>query len=190
MATLQATTVQGNAVWTGANYNRVVNRGNPGSGSPLLLSDFGTMHYYYITNANSIVISTQVVENAVYEVHYMTYSTGANQDPKLTPNYTDYGSAFANYYWGSPGTPTVFDQTSNGFYFDHYGGGEGLQPCGTFTIFTHRAKKQCMYYGGDTASVAVGTGRWNDSTTVWSYVGTLSGLATAAELKVFVRRIG
>jgi hypothetical protein len=190
MASLQTTTILGNPVWTTGNYNRVINRGNPGSGSPLLLSDFGTVHYYYATNTASLVVSTQLVENAVYELHYMTYSTGANQDPRLIPNYTTYGGQFSNYYWGSPGSPTVFDQNSPDFYFDHYGGGEGVNPCGTFTLFTHRAKKQCMYYGGDSASVCVGTGRWNNSTTQWLHAGTFQGIATAAELKIFIRRIG
>lgn len=190
MATLQSTTISGYPAWTSANYNRVINRGNPGSGSPLLLDTFDTVHYYWATNASSIALSTQIVEDAVYQVHYMTYSTGANVDVMIHPNYTDYGGAFSNYYWGSPGSPTIFDQTYSAFYFDHYSGGSGNQPCGTFTCFTHRAKKQVIYYGGDTASVSVGTGRWNDSTTQWSYIGSLTNLPTSVEIKVFIRRIG
>jgi hypothetical protein len=190
MATLQQTTINGNSLWTTSNYNRFINRGNPGSSSPLTLSSFGDVHYYWINNSGTIDISTTMVENSVYEVHYHMFNSGSNCDPIINPNYTSYGGEFTGYYYGSPGLPTYFIQTLSGFYFDHLAGVEGSNPCGTFILFNQRSKKNVIYYGGDTSSVCYGTCRWNNNTTQWLNVGRLTGIPTATELKVFVRRIG
>ena len=183
-------TVNSNLIWHAGNYNRVIARGNPGSATPLLLSSFGEIHYYLGTNTATIDISTTMVENSVYEVNYFTTSTGSNSDPIILPNYTSYSGEFSCFYWGSP-TFTVFDQPSlSGFYFDHYGGGVGANPCGTFLCFNQRNRKQCNYYGGDTGSVALGTGRWNNTTTQWTNVGRFQGIQPSTELRIYVRRVG
>lgn len=190
MATLQSSTVAGNAVFTQANYGLVIDRGNPGTGSMLTLSSLGESHLYYANSTNILDIATTMVEDAVYELFYVGYGANANQDPILYPNFTSYASAFSCYYWGSPGVPLVFDQPSNsGFYFDHYGGGSGVNPIGIFTIFNQRAKKLVHYRGGDSGSTCTGTARWNDSTTQWSGVGRLTGIQTMTTMKAIVRRI-
>ncbi len=196
MAQLQASTINGNTLYHAGNFNRVIDRGNPGSGSPLTLTSLYETHYYYGSGLSTIDISTTMVEDAIYELHYVTSTTAAtNIDIYLAPNYTNYGSEFVDTYWASmpsvtPSFYAFIGQTLSNFYFDHQNGGAGTSPCGTYTIFNNRAKKQVLYRGGDTNSVCYGTGRWNNTTTQWSNVGTLGGLQSASDLKVYVRRIG
>jgi hypothetical protein len=196
MAQLQNSTINGNVLYHSGNYNRVIDRGNPGSGNPLSLTSLYETHYYYGSGLSDIQLSTTMVENSVYEIHYVTSnSSPSNIDVFLQPNYTAYAGQFLQTYWASMPTATpsfhpFIGQTTNHFYFDHQNGSAGNSPCGTYTIFNHRAKKQVLYRGGDTNSVCYGTGRWNNSTTQWTNVGTLSGLQSATDLKVYVRRIG
>jgi hypothetical protein len=136
-----------------------------------------------------------MVENSVYEIHYVTSATASpNIDIYLMPNYSSYGGEVSVIYWASMPTASpsfiTFNQTQPYFYFDHQNGASGTDPCGTYTILNTRAKKQVLYRGGDTNSVCYGTGRWNNSTTQWSNVGTLAGLQSSSDLKVYVRRIG
>lgn len=190
MATLQATTIGGQTAWHDGNLGNIISRGNPGQGSPLLLSNIGDTHYYSASSPGNFFISTEMIENAVYELSYFSDGGTANQDFSLYPNYTTYGSQFRHYYWGSPGTPTIFDQTLNYVYFDHYGGGVGNAPNGTLTIMNFRNEKTYIYRGSDTGSVCMGTGSWNNNTTQWQYVGYLSMAALAnSTVHVTVRRL-
>jgi len=195
MAQLQNTTINGNTAYHSGNYNRIISRGNPGSASPLLLTSLYETHYYFGSGLSSIELSTTMVENSVYEIHYVTSATASpNIDIYLMPNYSSYGGEVSVIYWASMPTASpsfiTFNQTQPYFYFDHQNGASGTDPCGTYTILNTRAKKQVLYRGGDTNSVCYGTGRWNNSTTQWSNVGTLAGLQSSSDLKVYVRRIG
>jgi hypothetical protein len=185
---LSNTTVGGNtSFYTNDEIGKVIDRGNPGSGSPLLLSDYGVVHYYYANGVSDIQLSTTMVEDAVYELYYMTTTSGNNIDIIIYPNYTTYGGQFTMKYWGSP---NFFDfaQTQSFFYFDHLAGGTGNTPCGRFLIYNMRNLKQVQYRGGDTTSVNIGTGRWNNNSTQWVNVGTLVGLQ-GGNVRVTLRRI-
>lgn len=190
---LSGTTILGNTALHAGNYANVVNRGNPGSGSTLLLDKIDGAHLYNATNVSNIDISTTMVEDAVYEVQYGTTSSGANIDIILYPNFTTYSSQFTMKYWASMPTasPSWFDfsQTNSFFYFDHQNGGSGTNPKGKWTIHNVRARKNVIYHGGDDNSVCFGTGRWNNNSTQWSNVGTILGLQSAGEIWVMVRRI-
>jgi len=185
--------ISGQSVYHPGNYNSIINRGNPGSGSTLLLERFDQVHVYSADGVNSIDIATNMVANSVYTVHYTTTASNANCDPYIAPNFTSYASQFSSFYYGSPqgstGLPTVFNQTLPYFYFDHYGGALGSNPCGTFTLFNFIEKKHAIYHGGDTQSHAYGTSRWNNNSTVWTSIGTLAGI-TGMNVRVHVRRIG
>lgn len=194
--TLSAPTFQigGSTAYHPGNYNSVINRGNPGAGSTLLLARFDEVHVYSADAVNSIELSTTMIENSIYSVHYTTTSSNPNADPYIAPNFTSYASQFNQFYYGSPqdtaGNPNIFNQPGQPyFYFDHYAGGVGTEPTGTFILFNFRQKKHAIYHGGDTQSHAYGTGRWDNSSTVWTNVGTLGGI-TGMNVRVHVRRIG
>lgn len=190
MASLQPTTIGGNTAWHDGNLGNIINRGNPGSGSPLLLDKIGDAHFYSASNPGTFAISTEMVENSVYELAYHSDGGSNNQDFSLYPNYTTYSSQFAVYYWGSPGSPSVFNQTMSYVYFDHYGGSSGNTPNGIITIMNFRDEKTFTYRGSDTASVCMGSGQWNNSSTRWQYVGNLSMAAFGnSTVQVVVRRI-
>jgi hypothetical protein len=187
MASLQSSTSSGNSIYHSGNTNQIISRGNPGSGTPANLYDFGVTHYYFADGVSSINISSIMLEDAVYELDYTTTNSGANIDIIIQPNYTTYGSQFTAFYWGSPGF-YVFNQTLPQFYFDHYGGVEGTSPSGKFILYNTRNIKYAHYRGGDTASVCMGTCRWNNNSTQWSAVGTLNGL-NSGNVRAYVRRI-
>lgn len=194
MAQLQETTVGGSLMLHAGNYGMIIDRGNPGSGSPLLLSSFDVIHYYYGSGISSIDVSTTMVENAVYEVHITTGSSSDNIDLFLQPNYTSYGGEFSCMYWSSEATgapnKTERNETQSYFYFDHINGVSGNTPVCLWTLFNFRDRKQVMYIGGDTTSIALGTSRWNNSSTQWNTIGTFNGFQGSNDFKLYVRRVG
>jgi hypothetical protein len=169
------------------NYNSrngitVVDRGNPGASSPLLLDDFNTIHYYNYTDSGSPLdlfeISTIMLENAVYEVKFnCSGSSDSNNDLLLTPNSGDYNSSwfysvFTNNFDYDGLSALKYASTSNpeGFYFDFYAGSFGYDPVGKITIFNRRSNKKVTVEVGDTASVTSGSGYWlNNSGTAEDY---------------------
>jgi hypothetical protein len=175
---------------------RVIARGNPGQSSLLTLSSFNETHFY-TTDAqqNYMDISTVMVENAVYEILFMGFGgTGVNNDVILTPNFGSFTSGvFTNSYWaseqGNASNPMYASQGIHGFYFDHNFGVLGGSPCGRYTLYNTRDGKMAHYHGGDTASICIGTCRWNDTITQWTSVGRLSVNAVSNSLKVWVRRV-
>lgn len=185
--------VNGNDVYNSLNYNSVVNRGNPGAGNSLTLSRFDQVHVYSADAVSSIDIATTMVNNAVYALHYTTTSSNDNVDIRLRPNYSEYASEFTGFYYASPqdtaGNPGVINFTTVAFYFDHYGGGIGNTPCGTYILYNFSQRKHVVYHGGDTSSHSFGNIRWNNSTTQWTDIGTLTGF-TGANIRVHIRRIG
>jgi hypothetical protein len=186
-------TVQGNQVYHPGNSNRVINRGNPGSGSPLLLSELDVSHLYTAASASTIDISTTMLENAVYEMYYSCNTSGANIDITLNPNYTTYASQFQQFYWCTSGATSQLqqlDQVNSFFYFDHQNGATGANPCGKWVIHNFGTRKHVNYQGGDTLSAAIGRGTWNNGSDLWVNVGTLGGLQSATDVRVIVRRIG
>jgi hypothetical protein len=187
MASLLTSTAAGSTIYHSGITNQIVNRGNPGSGNSANLYDFGVTHYYYADGVSSIDISSNILEDAVYELDYTTTTSGTNIDIIIYPNYTTYGSQFTAFYWGSPGF-YVFNQTLSYFYFDHYGGGNGSNPSGKFILYNTRNIKYAHYRGGDTDSTCMGTGRWNNNSTIWSAIGTLVGLQ-GGNVRAYVKRI-
>lgn len=186
--------VNGNTVYYAGNYNSIINRGNPGAASTLLLDRFDQVHVYSADGVSSIALSTTMVPNSIYSVHYTTNASAANMDITISPNFTLYAGQFQGFYYGSPqdtaGNPTIFNQPGQpNFYFDHYGGGLGTEPTGTITLFNFTEKKHALYHGGDTQSHCYGTSRWNNNSTVWTNVGTLAG-NSSMNIRVHIRRVG
>jgi hypothetical protein len=182
------TTIDLSTAWHSGNYGRTISRGNPGVGNQLLLESVGDVHYYSANGVSAIVISTQMVENAQYELFYQVQQTsGNNIDIVLQPQYSTYGNQFVNYYWCSPNV-TTFNQTLSFFYFDHFAGVQGENPCGRFILNTARDAKSALYFGTDSQSIVTGASRWYNNTTQWSGVGILTGFATG-NVRVWVRRI-
>lgn len=169
----------------------VVNRSS--GATPLLLEDFNTVHYYQQDNvprSTGINITTQVVEDAIYDVIWVDASrTGANNDPKIYPNDATYSGQYQSYYIYSPGI-TFTSQSPNAFYFDHYGGGSGQNGCGRYICWTHRSNKKVLYQGGDDASVTIGWCVWRNTGTVWNTIGRLRDNADQADYHIWVRRMG
>jgi hypothetical protein len=187
MASLQTSTSSGSQIYHSGTTNRIIDRGNPGSANSANLYDFGVTHYYYADGVSSIQISSNILEDAVYELDYSTTSSSNNIDIIIQPNYTTYGNQFTAFYWGSPSL-SVFNQTLSQFYFDHLAGGEGINPSGKFILYNTRNIKYAHYRGGDTVSVCMGTCRWNNNSTIWSAVGNLVGLQSG-NVRAYVRRI-
>jgi|APGre2960657404_1045060.scaffolds.fasta_scaffold00015_8 hypothetical protein len=176
---------------------KVIVRGNPTRTSLLALTSFQEVHLYQATSVGSLDIATTMEEDAVYEVLYAAISTSGstNADPSLFPNFTSYPNEFAtNYLYTSSSSagaaPYWYNQGAIAHvYFDHFGGGEGANPCGRWTIFNCRGTKMIKYQGADTRSACIGTCRWNNSTTQWSSIGELRYFTTAAMITAWVRRI-
>ena len=195
-----------------AGSTRVIARGNPGSSSSLLLSDFNTIHYYATTGAglSSIDISTRMVEDAVYEVNFTTFGASAlNDDFKLSPNFTTYpANTFYNVYQNVNSTGSVAYNYNNSTtaYVDIVGGSFGWDPVGKLTIYNIRNAKKIKFAMGDTTGTAQGQTYWTDSsvayttgsltqipydiTTQWSNVGTITFTnPTFTNWNVWVKRI-
>ncbi len=191
-----------------------INRGNPGQASPLLLSNYNTVHYYSTTSATGFIdISTTMVENAVYEVEFNCYGANAsNNDMFLYPNYTFTGSGTPFYmvYTQSPSTGGLgyISQNQKSFYFDYVSGVIGYDPVGKIKIFNNRSGKKIKVEAGDTTAVVNGHGYWTagagttnnsgsapiyDTTTQWSNIGRLlfsdTGNVTFTNWNVWVKRI-
>jgi hypothetical protein len=191
-----------------------INRGNPGQASPLLLSNYNTVHYYSTTSATGFVdISTTMVENAVYEIEVSCYGASAsNDDMFLYPNYnTSFGSTtFYNVYTQSSGSPSIqyASQNQNGFYFDYVGGAIGWEPVCKIKIYNNRSAKKIKVEGGDTTAIVNGQGYWTsgsgftsnsvtnivyDTATQWSNIGRLTfssnGNITFTNWNIWVKRI-
>ena len=211
------------AVDTGYNYNMVYNssnsevartpnliyRANPGSGSPLLLSSFNTVHYY-TGSGTTFAISTGMVVNGVYEVKFNCFgSTAANDDLLLTPNVSVSGSnIFYTTYQSVTTVPALqYSASSNsgGFTFDFVGGALGRDPVGKITIYNNTNAKKIRIEAGDTTSVVTGTGYWLTSAytpsittpppyntaTAWTSVGSLSfGTQSFTSWVIWVTRVG
>jgi hypothetical protein len=193
-----------------AGSTRVVARGNPGSSSSLLLSDFNTIHYYSATGTSSVDISTRMVDNAVYQVTFSTYggSTG-NNDFKLSPNFTAYpANTFYNVYQNVTSTGTLsygFNNNTTAFV-DIVSGSFGWDPVGTLTIYNIKNAKKIKFAMGDTTGTAQGQTYWTDGSvayntgrltaipydisTTWSNVGTITfTIPTFSNWNIWVQRI-
>lgn len=164
-------------------------RRNFGQGNELLLSDFNTVHYYTYTGSSlqNFDISTNMVENAVYEVTFnLSGSSFSNNDITFYPNYTSGGSLYTNYIQrldsgGFQGNST----TSSGFSFDLVAGSLGYDPVGKITIFNNRNAKKIRSDIGDTFANSTGSGYWltappsgsslsYETITQWLTVGRIS----------------
>lgn len=189
----------------------VVERGNPGQGSPLELSSFDIVHHYSTnTTENYIDISTTMVEGGVYELNYsVSNGTTTNNDLRLYPDYGSFGvNTFYNVYQNSDGTPDLLYTTgnANSFYADHVvGASYGWDPVGKLTIYNQTTEKKVRYESGDTTAVVQGSGYWTngsgfsntsitalpyDTTTVWANVGRLTfGGPSFASWNIWVKRI-
>jgi hypothetical protein len=187
-----------------------ISRGNPGKNNTLLLDSFNTTHFYNISSSTGYIdISTQMLENAVYEVTFsLSSSSASNDDFYFYPNSTGYGgSTFYTTYQQTNATPTLQLSSTNAsfFSFDFVSGSIGWDPVGKITIYNVRSAKKMLFSGGDTTAPIVGQGYWTnntgftqtsgsnivyDTTTVWNTVGRLQfGTITFSNWNVWVRRI-
>lgn len=183
----------GTEVNSGAN---VIDRGS--TTTALMLDNYNDIHYYYGTSNNSpgLRLPSDVVENAVYEVMWKDRSSNTtNFDPRIVVNNTFYSNQFFMTYTRAPGGLSggfAYNTTTwQGYYFDHYGGGTGTDGTGRWILTTQRNYKICIYMGGDMGgSVVHGTGRWNNTSTVFSQIGRIDGMPNGTFIDVWVKRIG
>lgn len=187
----------------------IIERGNPGQASPLVLSSMNTVHKYTInTPTNFIDISTSMLENAIYEVYFtMKGANSLNNDLVLYPNYNTGLSATTFYtsYQNFRNTGLEYKtNNANGFLFDFVGGFIGWEPVGKITIFNTRSSKNVRIDASDTTGLVHGSGYWTNgsgfsststsnialnTTTVWSNVGRLALGPSYSSWNVWVRRV-
>jgi hypothetical protein len=185
----------------------IVQRGNPGMGSPLELSSFDIVHHYTSAeNTNSIDISTTMVENGVYELFFNV--NGGNNTMRLYPNYNQSLSAttFYNVYQNSNEDPAInySAENANAFYNNYVTvASYGWDPVGKITIYNQTTGKKVRYESGDTTAIITGGGYWTNGSgfsfdslsninyntnTIWKNVGTLT-FNNSANWNIWVKRI-
>lgn len=191
----------------------IIERGNPGMGSPLELSSFDVVHHYNVNElTNSIDISTGMVENGVYEVLFnVSGANSTNNDMRLYPNYDQSlgASTFYNVYQNSNGVPAInySAENANAFYNNYVSvASYGWDPVGKLTIYNQTAAKKVRYESGDSTAIITGGGYWTNgsgytfnnavseivynTTTVWENVGTLTfGTPSFVDWNIWVKRI-
>ena len=179
-----------------------------GQGNELLLSDYNTVHYYSYSGgaAQDFDISTNMVENAVYEVTFnMSSASASNNDIAFYPNYTGGSHLYTNYIQrADAGTYQGKYENGSGFTFDVTNGSNGFDPVGKFTIFNNRNAKKIRSEIGDTFACSTGCGYWltsdttptsgtplsYDTATQWTTVGRITITPAAfTNAVVTVRRI-
>ena len=189
------------------NSNPQIQR-NFGQGNELLLSDFNTVHYYSYSGgpAQNFDISTNMVENAVYEVTFnMSSSSASNNDIAFYPNYIGGSNLYTNYIQRADSGGYLGNYANgSGFIFDLTAGSNGFDPVGKFTIFNNRNSKKIRSEIGDTFTSSTGCGYWltGDTTptsgtplsynteTQWTTVGRISiSPASFTNAVATVRRI-
>ena len=189
------------------NSNPQIQR-NFGQGNELLLSDYNTVHYYMYNGdpIQNFDISTNMVENAVYEVTFnMSSSMASNNDVVFLPNYIGASHLYTNYTQRTDaGSYQGNYANGSGFNFDLTVGSNGFDPVGKFTIFNNRNAKKIRSEIGDTFAALSGCGYWltsdtnptsgtplsYDTSTQWLTVGRISiSPATFTNAFVSVKRI-
>jgi len=197
--------------YQGTSGDHVIERGNPGQASPLVLSSMNTVHHYTNASATTFMdISTTMLEDAVYELYFSVKGTStANNDIVLYPNYNAGYGASAFYVsvqqFTTPGNNLIYGSgNANGFYFDLVGGYLGWDPVGKITIFNNRSAKKVTYQASDTTGVGHGSGYWTagagfsatsasnmvfNTATIWSNVGRLTFGPSYSSWNIWVRRI-
>lgn len=191
----------------------IIERGNPGQASPLVLSSMNTVHHYTINTLSSFIdISTTMLENAIYEVYFtLKGASSNNNDLLLYPNYntglptSTFYTSYQNNRYTAPTVPLEY-KTSNasGFLFDLVGGSLGWDPVGKITIFNIRSSKTVRMDASDTTGIVHGSGYWTNGTgfsstsstnitmntsTVWSNIGRFVPGSSFNSWNIWVRRI-
>jgi hypothetical protein len=187
----------------------VIDRGNPGQSSPLILSGLNTVHYYSSSTPGAFMdISTGMVENGVYELIFNLKGSSRNNDLTLYPNYNlGFGAnTFYTMYQNSGvgGSLQYASINRPGILFDFVGGFNGWDPVGKMTIYNVKAAKKVCMEANDTTGIVHGTGYWTNGAgttfnsasdivfntgTTWLNVGRLSSTATYTNWQVWVKRI-
>ena len=194
-----------------AHIPNIINRVNPGSGTPLLLDNFNTIHYYNGTALSSFDISTQMVNDGVYEIKIScSGSSTPNNDFTILPNYGTYSgtvnfyTVYQNITGSPPGLGYLAGNNAGGFSVDMVGGSFGFDPVITFKIFNNQYAKKIQYQISDTTCAGTGSGYWltsafaansgsapsYDNTNVWHDIGRITFGRTFAHWNIWVKRIG
>lgn len=154
----------------------------------LLLDRFDVIHKYRtdrsITgngNFPSINATTGLVQGGVYKVWCNTAASGVFGDVliSLRPNNTTYANQFRCPNMNFVSTTTQPAQAGvigplGNFLFDNFSGADGTEGAFEMTVFTNVSNsswKKVLYQGGDTSSSCVGTGVWENGSTVWATLG-------------------
>lgn len=183
-------------------------RGNPGNTEILPLVSLNTSHYYN-GSGSAIDISTQMVENGIYEIYFSCFGAdNKNNDFYLYPNSTTYSTdTFYTVFENGTGVTPALNYTHTnaaGFYIDIFSGSNGWNPIGKFIIYNGKHKK-VRFEMGDTSATVVGTGYWTDGSgstpdsgtgivydinTTWNTIGQISFPGrTFNNFNVWVKRI-
>lgn len=184
--------------------------GSSSTESILTLSNFNEVHVYTARELGTeLFIKTKMVTNGLYQMFVLcgSYPADTNIDTFLYPNGNSYSGSFSHLYRSTEASTANFIQRKNTssdgpggspvvnsqFWFDHQFGGLGTTCYEQWTISSGPYNKYVQFEGMDTGpSLAVGYCRWNDTTTIWDWIGRLSWSPEAQfdYRKAWVRRIG
>ena len=149
---------------------------------------------FQVTNATSIPLHVACGDNQQFEVSIVTDLLNANPSitPYLSPNNQVYGSVFT--YREVYGTSGAAGGTTLGSqpYMYLFVGAKPFENISR--IFTSTAYKRAISIGAGSSTLTSYQGlmcsEWQDSSTVWSSLGTISwGSGMSLNGQVFVRRI-
>jgi hypothetical protein len=121
------------------------------------------------------------------------YQTGSDIDTYLNPNNTTYSSAFTRanigYQDGNSGISVATATISNFHLHQITAGGIGV-----YYLSTYTTSKFCLYIIGGTRYSGGGhieyvRVRWNNTTTAWTSLGTLTTSAANGTVYILIRRL-
>ena len=177
-----------NSVFPPINNNTYSNAVNLTSATSDYSLSVGQVAYISFSNATSVPLHIAITNGTYYEMNVVCSSTsGSSTIVYLNPNNTSYSNAFS--YWE--------------FWIANSGSGNGLETLSAFrigwgvpvsTVFisnyttfkTVRGLNGEYYWGGN--AVAICASIWNDTTTSWTSLGTIT-FPQATTGYVLVRRL-
>lgn len=147
-----------------------------------------------VTNATSIPLHIACGDGQIYEMHLDgTYTSAtAAADSILEPNNVAHATSFTIYELvgaNSTAGAAVAPNVDSGFRLDNNGASIESAVC---TLFTSTLRKKVFTRSSNTSSTVAGNNiihsRWQDTTTVWSSLGTIT-MPNAWTGEIIARRV-
>ena len=152
------------------------------------------IYFWDTTKSKELPLHIATNEGVYQMITIAPYQTSSDITLTLNPNNTTYSNAFIYSHVGWADGNTSAGGTSNTysyFYFHHAASGGFNEYFFTtyknskFNIFIQRIVRNSIGGGG----VHIGGSRWNDTTTSWTSLGTLTTSAANGTIIVLVRRL-